>query len=91
MNTQNQVTKLFSTMMHSYKTAAAAGSVLMTGMLLASSYFAAHLAETNATSYVPPENRIVVTAPRLVTSQSVNPVKLAHDAGAPAQAASRTN
>jgi hypothetical protein len=83
-----RVTKLFNQGMQQYKAVAAAASVVVTGTLLASSIFAAHMAEVNATNYVPPENRITVTAPRLVASDAPA-VKVAQ--GEKTQATSLTN
>ena len=91
MNAKNQVTKLFNQGMQQYKAVAAAASVAVTGTLIATSIFAAHLAEVNAANYVPPENHIVVTAPRLVTSQNAPAVKVANDGTARVQATSLTN
>lgn len=83
-----RVTKLFNQGMQQYKAVAAAASVVVTGTLLASSIFAAHMAEVNAANYVHPENRITVTAPRLV-AQDAQTVKVAQ--GEKAHATSLTN
>jgi hypothetical protein len=85
-----QVTKLFNQGMQQYKAVAAAASIAVTGTLLASSIFAAHMAEVNAANYVPPANRITVTAPRLVASDAPA-VKVAQGAAAQTQTTSLTN
>jgi len=83
-----QVTKLFNQGMQQYKALAAAASVAVTGTLLATTMLAAHMAEVNAANYVPPENHITVTAPRLV-SQAAPALKVAH--GVKTQTTSLTN
>lgn len=90
MNAKNPVTKLFNQGMQQYKAVAAAASVAVTGTLIATSIFAAHLAEVNAANYVPPENHITVTASRLITSQVPHTVKVAAG-GAKTQATSLAN
>jgi len=91
MNAKNQVTKLFNQGMQQYKAVAAAASVAVTGTLIATSIFAAHLAEVNAANYVPPENHIVVTASRLVSNHTPQAVKIANNGAAKAQATSLSN